>query len=167
MKKGIGGHTRPYKGITNEWATPRHITEALGTFDLDPCAMPGLPWKHATNSYTIEDDGLGKEWVGRVWLNPPYGPDANYWLEKLAAHGNGIALIFARTETTMFFNHCWTKASGMLFLKGRLYFHYPDGTKASSNSGGPSVLLAYGKNNVKALRESGLEGALVLNFEVI
>ena len=168
MSKGIGGHTRPYRGITNEWVTPRYITEALGKFDLDPCSMKNQPWYHADKNFTIEDDGLNKDWEqNRIWLNPPYGPDANYWLEKLAEHGNGIALIFARTETNMFFDHCWAKATGMLFLKGRLYFHYPDGTKAPANSGGPSVLIAYGKNNTQALKESGLRGALITKMEVI
>jgi chorismate-pyruvate lyase len=28
---------------------------------------------------------------------------AGRWLRKLAIHGDGIALVFARTETTMFF----------------------------------------------------------------
>ena len=166
MKNGIGGHTRPYKGFTNEWVTPRNITESLGKFDLDPCSMKDQPWYHAKNHYTVEDNGLEKPWKGRVWLNPPYGPDAAHWLDKLAEHGNGIALIFARTETKMFFDHCW-KASGLLFLKGRLYFHYPDGKKAAANSGGPSVLIAYGENNVQAMKDSGLEGALVTNVEVI
>jgi hypothetical protein len=56
-------------------------------------------------NYTPQDDGLQKEWVGRVYLNPPYGKGMERWLEKLKHHGNGIALIFARTETQCFFNH--------------------------------------------------------------
>lgn len=161
MGKGIGGHTRAYEGKSNDWITPKHIIDALGVFDLDPSACIPQPWMCANQSYTIEDDGLSKEWFGRVWLNPPYGKESEPFLERLWKHGDGIALIFARTETAMFFKHVWEKADGLLFLKGRLFFHHPDGTRASSNSGGPSVLIAYGDKNVKALECSGLPGSLI------
>lgn len=157
--KGVSGHTRAYKGHSDDWITPKHILAALGTFDLDPCSSLHQPWKTANNYYTIMDDGLNKEWVGRVWLNSPYGPETGKWLEKLSIHNNGIALTFARTETKMFFNHVWGKADSILFIEGRLYFHYPDGSKAKSNSGGPSILIAYGEENGNMLKASGLKGA--------
>ena len=34
---GIGGHQRA-RGGTVEWLTPPKILDALGPFDLDPCA---------------------------------------------------------------------------------------------------------------------------------
>ena len=40
-----------------EWLTPKHITDALGEFDLDPCAPIVRPWETAWNHFTIEDDG--------------------------------------------------------------------------------------------------------------
>ncbi len=40
-------------------------------------------------------------------LNPPYGEQTERWLAKLAKHGNGIALVYARTETKMFFDSVW------------------------------------------------------------
>jgi hypothetical protein len=82
------------------------------------------------------------------------------FLEKLAAHENGIALIFARTETRAFFDYVWDKADALLFLKGRLRFHKPDGSLGGT-AGSPSVLIAYGQENVKILEECGLEGKLV------
>ncbi len=78
-------------------------------------------------------------------MNPPYGPETGKWLEKLADHGNGIALIFARTETEMFFEQVWKRADCLLFLKGRLHFHRIDGSRAEFNAGAPSVLVGYGK----------------------
>lgn len=155
--KGIGGHTKPHKGATDEWGTPIHITESLGEFDLDPCAMKSLPWQHAKSLYTIEDDGFNKEWNGRVWLNPPYSQAAK-WLKKLAEHKHGTALIFARTDTKMFFDHVWSHAKSILFLKGRLFFHHPDGTRAKHNSGGPSCIIAYSWYDAEQLNASGLEG---------
>lgn len=162
---GIGIHTKPYRGLTDEWLTPPEIIEALGSFDLDPCSPVDRPWDTAAKHYTIEDDGLAQRWEGRVWLNPPYGPQTWKWLERLAQHGNGIALTFARTETEGFFKSAW-RADALLFFKGRLHFYWPDGTRAKGNAGGPSVLLAFGEANVEALRRSGIQGALVQNPEV-
>lgn len=160
MKQGIGSHTRAYQGKTDCWLTPPEIIEALGPFDLDPCAAPGQPWETARFHYSPPtDDGLALPWCGRVWLNPPYGQQTGKWLKKLSEHGNGIALIFARTETAMFFEHVWDKIAGALFLEGRLHFYHVDGTRAKGNAGGPSVLLAYGENNALRLRECSLKGA--------
>lgn len=115
----------------------------------------------ARKHYSVEDNGLAKPWTGRVWCNPPYGLEAARWLERLAKHGNGIALIFARTETAMFFDHVWDKADALLFLRGRLHFHHIDGTRAAANAGAPSVLVAYGQDNAKALRTCGIAGRVV------
>ena len=49
--------------------------------------------------------------------------------------------------------------AGALFLEGRLYFYQLDGTRAKGNSGGPSVLLAYGEANARLLRQCPLKGA--------
>lgn len=92
-----------HRGQKDEWLTPPNIIRSLGVFDLDPCSPINRPWDTAINHLTILDDGLSKEWEGRVWLNPPYGNETRKWLKKLAEHGNGIALIFARTETKTFF----------------------------------------------------------------
>lgn len=152
----------------DEWLTPKDILDNLGTFDLDPCSPIKRPWDTAKNHYTKEDNGLKKDWFGRVWLNPPYGLESAKWLNKLAQHGNGIALIFARTETEMFFSEVWEKADALLFIKGRLYFHYVDGSKAKANSGAPSVLIAYGENNKEILKNCGILGAyLDLNREML
>jgi hypothetical protein len=159
--KGIGGHHQAHKGKTDEWLTPPHVLTALGPFDLDPCSPVNRPWPTAAAHYTAEDDGLSKTWTGRVFLNPPYGPETGKWLRKMAEHGDGIALIFARTETEMFFAWGWDRADAMLFLKGRLTFHTVDGKKGRANAGGPSVLIAYGHHNAETLRTCGLPGKFV------
>lgn len=161
MGTGIGGHQRAFEGRTNEWLTPPEIIRVLGPFDLDPCAPVNRPWDTALHHFTIEDDGLSHRWNGRVWLNPPYGPHTGKWLEALANHGDGIALVFARTETDMFFRYGWERADAMLFLRGRLNFHYANGDRAKVNAGAPSVLIAYGDANVQSLSASGLCGHLV------
>lgn len=147
---GMGGH-QSASMLKDEWLTPPYILKALGEFDLDPCAPIKRPWDTAKKHYTILDDGLKQPWQGRVWLNPPYGLKADAWLARLADHGDGIALIFARTETEMFFQQVWAKAHAVLFLRGRLYFHHADGTKARANAGAPNALVAYGINNLNKL----------------
>lgn len=158
---GIGSHTKPFKGETDSWITPKEIVSALGSFDLDPCEHITQPWKLAASGISLPDDGLLREWFGRVWLNPPYS-EAWRWLDRLAEHGDGIALVFARTEVAGFVRTVWNRASAVLFIYGRLTFCRPDGSRGRSNSGGPSCLVAYGSRNVAALKQSGIPGTLVV-----
>ena len=95
-------------------------------------------------------------------MNPPYGPSTGKWLEKLADHGRGTALIFARTETKTFFRYVWGRAVGALFLRGRIHFHRIDGTRADFNAGAPSVLVAYGWKDANRLRDSDISGHYVM-----
>lgn len=144
------------------WLTPPELIQMLGSFDLDPCSPLQRPWDTARRHLTTEDNGLLAQWYGRVWLNPPYGAETGRWLARLVEHGNGIALIFARTETDDWFRYVWRHADAILFLRGRLHFHHVDGRRAVANSGAPSALIAYGKDNVASLRDSGISGHLVI-----
>jgi hypothetical protein len=140
----------------DEWLTPPKILSALGPFELDPCSPIHRPWDTAVNHYTVEDDGLAQPWRGRVWLNPPFGREAVKWMRKMVQHGNGIALLPARTETAMFYETVWPHASAICFMQGRPHFHYVNGDRAKANSGAPICLIAYGADNADALTKSGL-----------
>lgn len=135
---------------SNEWLTPPKIIRALGLFDLDPCAPIVKPWATAVLHYTRLDDGLAKEWRGRVWLNPPYGRETFRWVYKLADHGNGIALIFARTETAGFHREVWERAHSVFFFEGRLRFYLPDGKRCGS-APAPSCLVSYSASNTASI----------------
>lgn len=145
----------------DEWLTPPAIVEALGVFDLDPCSPhpDKRPWATAKEHYYLPMDGLGLPWRGRVWCNPPYGSKTFEWLERLASHGDGIALIFARTETKGFHEQIWAKADAVFFFKGRLAFHHVTGQRGAS-ANAPSCLIAYGANNVEAIERAVSKGAL-------
>jgi len=151
----------------DEWLTPPEILARLGEFDLDPCApMHNIrPWETAKKHYCKEENGLQQQWSGRVWLNPPFGKVAVNWLRRMAKHGNGIALIPARTETAMFYECVWGAAHAVLFIKGRPHFHHVSGERASFNSGAPICLVAYGQENVYALRRSNLGVVLAIKEE--
>lgn len=159
-KSGMGSHQSAKMG-KDEWLTPPDLIIQLGDFDLDPCSPVIRPWNTAKNHFTINDDGLSKDWFGRVWLNPPYGKFTGVWLDRLVIHGDGIALIFARTETEMFFDYVWNFADAVLFLKGRLCFYHVSGLRSKSNSGAPSVLVAYGKDNAEVLKNTTIKGKFI------
>jgi hypothetical protein len=145
----------------DEWLTPQFITQPLGHFDLDPCAPINPPWVIAEKRFTVTDNGLLQPWEGRVWCNPPYGLETGKWMERCALHANVMALTFARTETKMFHNWIFPFADAIFFFYGRIRFYHVDGTKGGT-AGSPSCLIAYGENNVEALRKSGLRGKFLM-----
>jgi len=156
-----GIHTLPVNGQSNDWLTPPEIIAALGEFDLDPCAHPDQENRTADHMIHPPVDGLSCEWHGRVFLNPPYGSQLKKWIKKLAEHDNGIALVPARTEVeSWFWPYVWQKAHAILFLRGRLYFHRPDGS-TEGNAGHGSCLVAYGQRNAEALIGCEIPGMLV------
>jgi phage N-6-adenine-methyltransferase len=150
---------RLLEGGSDEWYTPPEIFQALGLdFDLDPCTAPGgVPWVPARRHLSIEDDGLHKRWSGRVWLNPPYGTATSRWVERLARHGDGIALVFARTDTGWGQSAIAT-ADAVCFIAGRLSFIAGAGGEGQRghNAAAPSMLLAYGETCAAALRRCSL-----------
>jgi DNA N-6-adenine-methyltransferase Dam len=154
----LGSHQATI-GKSQDWITPRFIIEQLGPFDLDPCSSLRQPWPCAVEQLT--KNGLDLPWEGFVWLNPPFHRyEVGRWIEKLASHGNGIALVHARTEAG-WFEPIWRRASAIGFLRDRLYFHRPDGSRADANSGAPAVLAAFGLSAKQRLARCKIPMALV------
>ncbi|HSS34294.1 MAG TPA: DNA N-6-adenine-methyltransferase [Solirubrobacterales bacterium] len=152
-----GFRHEPTVGGSVEWYTPPELFAALGlTFDLDPASPPGgLPWVPAVQHFSRDDDGLSRPWHGRVWLNPPYGRRVGEWLDRLAVHGDGMALVFARTDTA-WFERAFRAATAACFVRGRLHFISGDGRPAPGPAAAPSLLLAYGLSCSLALAASEL-----------
>lgn len=156
------------KSKSVEWYTPKYIFDAIGIkFDLDPCS-PGkdiVPWVPADTCYSHKNgqDGLMLPWQGNVWMNPPYGKETPAWLERLALHGTGIALLFSRTDSKWFHKFV-SRSSAICFVEGRIRFvpeenaiDYGTGNfKPKDTPGAGSMLIAYGLKNAIALSNSGL-----------
>lgn len=75
-----GDHFR-YSSKNNEWYTPQPVLDAarrvLGKIDLDPASCEEANQRvGAGQIFTIEDNGLDRDWFGSVWCNPPYGTTA-------------------------------------------------------------------------------------------
>lgn len=172
---GIGGH-HSHKAGTVEWLTPPSILAALGPFDLDPCAPLVQPYPTAERTFTVRDNGLIQDWRrDRTWLNPPYANGViEKWLARMAEHGRGTALIFARTDTEAFHRHVFERASALLFMDGRINFHvgvaftdektgkrYEIGDRAPGNAGAPTVLCAYGVEDMDVLAACQIAGQFV------
>ena len=142
-----------HRALQEEWLTPPWLLSRLGAFDLDPCSPSAArrPWSTALKHFSIEENGLNREWSGRVWLNPPYGAKLATWMRRIADHANGLALIPARTDTKAFFESVWHKADAVLFFSGRLRFHHANGSLSKNSMGAAHVLVAYGNQNVDTL----------------
>lgn len=146
-------NTQKTEESTNVWLTPRPILDLLGEFDTDPCAATIRPWDCATTyNYTVEDNGLAQEWHGRVWLNPPYGREAEAFMRKMSEHnGSGLALVFVRTDTRWFHATVLNKAKYLFFFKGRIKFCRPNGVAHGNQPNAPSCLVAWSEEELPLL----------------
>lgn len=136
--------------------TPLSFVGKFGLFDMDPCAYDGH--HTAARMIVLPDDGLKAEWIGRVWLNPPY-TDPTPWMKKLRDHGNGVALVLASTDSRWYHELVMPFAAGILFVKSRPKFQKPDGKVVTLVRA--SMLVAFGRENYLALENSGIPGHLI------
>jgi hypothetical protein len=164
-KGGAGfAHEKQNGGATVEWYTPGWVFERIDmTFDLDPCSPAGgLDWVPAARHYALPQDGLSMPWIGRIWCNPPYGPATEKWLRRMGQHRNGMALVFARTDTE-WFHASVVAADAILFIAGRVKFvdrtgkpplmlDKKTGKMRESSPGAGSMLVAWGDDCVAALK---------------
>lgn len=133
-----------FSSKTNEWSTPQTFFDELDkefNFTLDPCAT------HANAKckkyYTIEDDGLLQDWSKDiVFMNPPYGREIKYWVQKAYEESlkgaTVVCLIPARTDTSYWHEYIFNKADDIRFIKGRLKFG--DGKNSAPF---PSAVIVY------------------------
>lgn len=140
-----------------EWYTPPEVFDALGlVFDLDPCSPgPGRSYVPARAHYTAADDGLSQPWRGTVFVNPPYGPHTPAWMARLADHGDGIGLVFARTDVAWFHRH-GVAADVVCFIERRVRFYKGSTAHRGGSPGAGSMLLAFGNASAEAVLASGL-----------
>lgn len=139
------------------WLTPIEIIEKLGPFDLDVSAWEGDPTRCAARGYTVHDDGLAQEWSGRVWMNPPYS-NVEPWMQRLAEHGDGIALVHVQS-CAEWFHKAMQSADTCLLVRHRILFLRPAWIPKSKKGNRPayaSALFAWGAPNVARVVESGM-----------
>lgn len=146
-------------GATDEWYTPRYVFDALGCrFDLD-VSHPGLPkadWVPADRFIT--ENSLLQDWVGFIWMNPPFGKRNGLepWLYKFFEHGNGIALTPDRTSAPWWQRYA-TQADLVLFVSRKIRFINELGNEGRSPAQG-TTLLASGDQASQALIRASQNG---------
>jgi phage N-6-adenine-methyltransferase len=114
-----------FSSNTDLWATPIEFFNKYDekfNFELDVCATHENA--KCTKYFTIDDDGLSKEWSGICWMNPPYGREIIKWMEKAYKSSlNGatvVCLVPARTDTKWW--HEYAIKGDIEFIRGRLKF---------------------------------------------
>jgi hypothetical protein len=146
-------------GISDEWYTPKYVFDALGClFDMDVSAPMSLEHvKTPTNTF-LTSRSLDREWKGFVWMNPPFGGRNGIvpWLNKLADHGNGIALTPDRTSAPWWQDIC-KKADAHLQVRNKIKFIDPKGNPGKQPSTG-TTLFAFGDEAVNALIQAEKNG---------
>lgn len=130
----------------NEWFTPQpHIERArafLGGIDLDPASNAiAQETVKAEQFYTEQDNGLDKEWKGRIWLNPPYAqPAIGHFADKMVAEVKSGRITDAVMLTHNYTDTAWFQtlaksASAICFTRGRVKFEGPNGEVAAPTQG--------------------------------
>ena len=127
---------------TPEWSTPQALFDELDKefhFTLDPCCTHENAKCHY--HHTKEDDGLSQCWQGHiVFMNPPYGREIGYWMEKAytaSKHSTTVVcLVPARTDTAWW--HDYAMKGEIRFIRGRLKFG-----DAKNNAPFPSAIVIF------------------------
>lgn len=130
----------------NEWYTPElHISMAravLGDIDLDPASSEiANKAVQAARFFSIDDNGLDKEWAGRIWLNPPYAqPAISHFADKMVTEWESgrveAAIVLTHNYTdTAWFQKLARAATAICFTRGRVRFVSPAGDLASPTQG--------------------------------
>tara|TARA_Y100001937_G_C7123804_1_gene333903 strand:- start:2135 stop:2716 length:582 start_codon:yes stop_codon:yes gene_type:complete len=135
----------------NEWYTPQALIEAarecMGSIDVDPASSKiANKTIQAKIFYTSEDDGLSKNWLGNVWMNPPYSQPLISQFSKTICEKysnkeieSACVLVNNATETE-WFQQMLKRACAVCFLKSRVKFLDPTGKATGAPLQGQAVL---------------------------
>ena len=122
---------------SDNYATPKKFYEKLNkefTFNLDPCPLKSV------------FDGLKIDWIGNIYINPPYS-NITPFLEKGISEirkGNAdkcVYLIPIRSDTKYWHNVVMKYASEIRFVLGRLNFN-----ESKSPAPFPCAVIIFNKN---------------------
>lgn len=146
-----------FSSKTCEWATPPELFAKLDAefrFDLDPCATPDNA--KCARYFTRGDDGLAREWRGRVFMNPPYRREIGAWMAKAWKSSQATAelvvcLVPSRTDTAWW--HEYAMRGEVRYLPGRLRFG-----GASNSAPFPSAVVVF--RNAALVTKPGSDSAL-------
>lgn len=135
----------------DEWYTPAKYIESarevLGCIDLDPASNDfANKTVKAYRYFTEESNGLEQEWSGNIWMNPPYSTALlSQFADKLISSNFSQAIVLVNNATeTAWFEKMISKASAIVFHKGRIRFVKRDGEHGAPLQG--QAFIYYGDN---------------------
>jgi len=120
-------HIQDKLGDSDEWLTAQSeyldaAREVLGRIDLDPasCAAANKIIQ-AKQFFTKQDDGLTKEWLGRVWLNSPFSYPLveKFTFRAIEQYDKG------NTKAAIILTNNWTDAAWFQTLMRRFLVCFP------------------------------------------
>lgn len=128
-----------FSSKSDDWSTPKEFYKALDAefnFTYDPCPLKS------------KEDGLQTDWIGNIFINPPYS-NIKAFLEKGLQElekGNAKTLVYlvpARTDTKWFHEYVYNKAE-IRFIRGRLKFG-----DSKNSAPFPSMLVIFKLSDLK------------------
>ena len=167
----IQNGTKPSEAVKNHVLATKHTgdeesytptvyvesaREVMGKFDLDPASNEmAQKTVDADHFYTIDDDGLTKDWRGKIWMNPPYTARViNVFINKLVSHylagevTEAIVLTNNNTDTS-WFHEAAINGAAVCFTSGRINFLKRDGSKSSPTNGQSFIYFGENINSFK------------------
>lgn len=142
----------------NEWYTPERYIESarlvMGSIDLDPASNDfANKTVKASEYFTEENDGLSQEWFGNIWMNPPYQTTLlQRFADKLISSKFNQAIVLVNNATeTAWFEKLVSKASAIVFHKGRIRFVKRDGEHGAPLQG--QAFMYFGNHSDVFLEE--------------
>lgn len=134
------------------WITPSEVFDPIASA-WDEAGMPLLTDVCTTREarkcpkfFTPEDDCFEQDWLGDCWMNPPYGDDIVFFLEKAtleveAGRARVVCLLPDNNDAPWWRAYCerWP----FLFWPERIHFIHPEGGRGMSPANG-NMLVAMG-----------------------
>jgi hypothetical protein len=153
----IRDFTDPVKTVDRDsWCTPKWLTDALGSFDLDPCANER---SHVSAKRSFQmvrgEDGLklaaGIKKNARVFINPPYS-DVMPWVEAYAH--TRFCFLLKVDASTKWFARLHEITQLICVPRGtRIEFEAPPDVDSSSNQFPHGLFFAREGDASKAVRK--------------
>ena len=148
----------------NSWYTPTKIINSaikvMGEIDLDPASSEIANQNiQAKKYYTEEDNGLSKEWHGKVWLNPPYSqPEIDNFSQAVIEKDFDEIMVLVNNATeTKWFQRIAKKSNCICFINKRLKFLDKKGLSTGSPLQG-QVVIYIGKKVEEFVQEFNNHG---------
>lgn len=162
----------------NNWETPQKYIESarvvMGSIDIDPASNDNAQKTvKAATFFTEENSGLEQDWIGNVWLNPPFGRGlARPFMSRLVqqlndAHTEQAIVLTNNVPDTTWWSETIGKQCTMLCLPDhRISFIDPETGKRERGNDRNQLITYIGSNQAAFVAEFSQYGLCVVPWRV-